>query len=129
MDTADPDDVKSIVMPPSVVLKDTFSISGDKIECSGLAQKVLLSEEETQIWLDHLATVIQNSKRGAANAALTRKRKSNLVETNNPGTSKGTNNETSSNETSNKKSDETYCGVCKIEYNESETGFWIRCDL
>ena len=37
------------------------------------AKKVVLSTEDAQIWLDHLQTVLENRKRGAAKAAATRR--------------------------------------------------------
>lgn len=91
--------------PPSVILKEKFSkqVATSTASCPDLAKKVLLSEEETKIWLDHLAIVLENRKRGAAKAA---QKKSNV------------NNE-----------NETYCGVCKLEYSKSKSDFWICCDL
>ena len=106
-----PQDVKSILMPPSVVLKESFAKqAATEIAniCPDLAKRVLLSEEDTKIWLNHLETIVQNRKRGAAKAALTRKKKSSV------------NSESES---------ETFCGVCKVEYSKSKSKFWIFCDL
>jgi len=43
------------------------------------AKKVLLPPEEVRIWLEHLSTVLQNRRRGAAKAAATRKAQSTCV--------------------------------------------------
>ena len=71
--------VKTIQMPPSILLKDAVSKHGENTlaESSILeeAKKVQLSAEETKIWVEHLLSVIQSRKRGAAKAAATRKRK------------------------------------------------------
>lgn len=110
-----PQEVKSIVMPPSVVLKESFASLKQEVtdiadvECPDLAKKVLLSEEETKIWLNHLENIAQNRKRGAAKAALTRQTRKNKV-----------------NRDSGSK---TYCGTCKVDYNKSKSHFWICCDL
>lgn len=105
VDTTKLDQVKSIIMPPSVVLKESFSKQGITTVCPDLVKKVLLSEDDTKIWLEHLATVAENRRRGAAKAALTRKNKSH------------------------KDDDEAYCGTCKSKYSTSNTDFWICCDL
>jgi hypothetical protein len=109
-----PQDVKTIVMPPSVVLKESFNTKQPAAAteiadiCPDLAKRVLLSEDETKIWLNHLESIVQNRKRGAAKAALTRKKKGNV----------------------NRDSEsETYCGTCKVEYSKSKSKFWIFCDL
>ena len=67
------------VVPPSTYIKERF----DKLveyppsaaECEDVARSVLLSPDEVSIWFDHLHTVSENRKRGAARAAVTRQRK------------------------------------------------------
>ena len=65
--------------PPSIVLKQAFSnlkdgdITDDFI--SDAAKAVLLSMEDTRIWLNHLLSVLQSRKQGAAKAAATRRMK------------------------------------------------------
>ena len=90
-----------LFMPPSVTLKESFKKSSADFSTADLAKKVLLPESETEIWLNHLATVSENRKRGAAKAAQTRKSK--------------------------KCDTETYCGSCKSKFSTSEI-FWICCD-
>lgn len=77
-------------------------------EVSSLARPVLLPEHEVQIWVDHLADVEMNRKRGAAKARITcqlAKQKQQQTE-------------------------RYFCGVCGQEYiNETEEPeFWIQCD-
>ena len=62
-------------MPPSIVLKKHFSKNTPVNHLRDTAKSILLPEEECQIWLDHLRTVIENRKRGAQKAAATRKSK------------------------------------------------------
>lgn len=65
--------------PPSAVLKEAF----DSIKnyppaedvFSDLSKRVLLPVNEVKIWLDHLMTVHENRKRGAAKAAETRRQR------------------------------------------------------
>lgn len=69
----------SSACPPSSILKDEFSTlkkyppSDDFIQ--QIARKVLLTPDDTRIWLDHLHTILLNRKRGALKAAATRKAK------------------------------------------------------
>ena len=66
--------VKTLMKPPSTILKQKISqlghaqITDNFVEA---AKEVLLSMEETKIWLQHLSTVVENRKRGAAKAAAT----------------------------------------------------------
>ena len=39
------------------------------------AEKALLNTDDTRIWLEHLQTILENRKRGAAKAAVTRQAK------------------------------------------------------
>ena len=59
VNTTDKESLKSIFMPPSVTLKKEFS-KATKNTISDTARKVLLSNEDTQIWLDHLETILKN---------------------------------------------------------------------
>ena len=64
--------LKHVSIPPSTVLNQIFSdvsdgeVSDDVV--SSTARKILLSTED---WLEHLAEVVRNLKRGAAKAAAT----------------------------------------------------------
>ena len=62
VDTNDPAALKSI-KPPSVVLKQKFSELVNKLVTEDDARSVLLSVKDMKIWIDHLATVVQNRKR------------------------------------------------------------------
>ena len=62
------------VMPPS--LKRDFAT---KKITEKTAEKVLLSNEDTHIWLEHLATIMNNRKRGATKAAATRRKRAAAI--------------------------------------------------
>ena len=105
--------------PPSIILKESF----DTIETyppedslyQQLAEKTLLKIEEVKIWFEHLHTIKQNRKKGAAKAAETRRMKARA--------SKEIGNKA-------KRNNEYYCGVCHepyIEFTETEEK-WIECD-
>ena len=100
----------AMFQPPSVMLKEEFlklngaSPSVEFVE--NAAKKVLLSTSEVSFWFDHLKTVSDNRKRGAAKAAGTRiKRKAT-------------------------KESLTYCGVCNELYVEftDQVQNWISCE-
>lgn len=79
------------------------------------AEKVLLTPDDTKIWMDHLNTVLLNNrKRGAAKAAAARHAKKSVQEPVHV-TSQAT----------------TYCGGCGKPYVEEteEVEIWICCDL
>ena len=72
--------LQSFALPPSSVLKCTFSKlksypppEEDYFKQTG--KKVNLTPEDTQIWMDHVDTVVRNRKRGALKAAETRRNK------------------------------------------------------
>ena len=71
-------DAKAVVKPPSVVLKEGYlKLKGkeptkDYIE--QMARVTLLSLRDVEMWFDHLKVISDNRKRGAAQAAETRKR-------------------------------------------------------
>ena len=110
------DALEQVSSPPSVVLKQLFtelhvqgkSFTEDIVESA--AKKVLLPTQEVEFWLDHLATVSENRRRGATKAAETRRRKRQV----------------SSNTT-----DRDFCGTCEIEYQQEMANieFWINCDF
>ena len=78
-DTTDPLALKSVAPPPSQVLKSEFSkltvYPQPETFIRQEAEKVLLTPDDTKIWMDHLHTVLLNRKRGAAKAATTRRAK------------------------------------------------------
>lgn len=119
LQNSDHESLKTLVMPPSMVLKELFDghSNGEEITESA-AKKVLLSFEETQFWFAHLQTVMENRRRGAAKAALTRQRKKleklSQLKSNQAGTEDD--------------DSECQCGTCKEKYGMSESPFWIFCD-
>ena len=106
----------SPMVPPSVILKEAFDAlekyPPEESLYLQLAQRTLLKVEEVKIWLEHLNTIKQNRKRGAAKAAETRKRKAREKQ-------KAT-----------KQGSEYYCGACHepyLEFTEAEEQ-WIGCE-
>lgn len=65
--------------PPSAIIKgffqDLLHYPPSEGECQNAAKSTLLSTEEVKVWFEHLHTIGENRKRGAARAAATRKRK------------------------------------------------------
>ena len=65
--------------PPSTVIKEKFEslecYPPSESVCLEIAKEVLLSVDDVRMWLDHLHTIKENRKRGAAKAAETRRRK------------------------------------------------------
>ena len=91
-----------------------------------LAKKVLLTPEDTRLWLEHLHTVLINRKRGAKKAAATRAKSKRSAST---PQSKPANNTTAM---AHDHLSETYhCGSCGKEYIEQTDveELWIGCDL
>ena len=78
-DVTDKDALKQVSSPPFVCLKTLFtklkgkSATEDILESA--ARKVLLPAQEVGFWFEHLNTVAENRRRGAAKAAETRRRK------------------------------------------------------
>ena len=108
---------KKIIQPPSIVLKRLLpKILSHEMSIKEAAKSVLIPEEDCKIWIEHIKTVVENRKRGAKKAALTRSRK-----------------EKKGSECVSDASDEisTYCGTCGEEFGESDdvTEIWIACDL
>ena len=64
IDVTDKQAMEKVIMPPSITLKQSFSdlcksgatISDDTLY--SLATKTLLTVQDVQIWLDHLAEVL-----------------------------------------------------------------------
>lgn len=94
-------------LPPSIVLKDYFTsqTSIPDIEVQRIAKEVLLPIEDVSFWVEHLRSITENRKRGAAKAAETRRKKR-------------------------EKDSLCYCGKCGKLYNESTdvVELWIGCD-
>lgn len=71
--------LSTMTNPPSKTLKDAFNrLKGKELTESHrkkLAQATLLPMEEVQMWFDHLKTIQDNRKQGAAKAAMTRQLK------------------------------------------------------
>ena len=140
VDTNNPAAVKCITKPPSLVLKQKFSDLGnnpvtDKF-IEDAAKSVLLCVEETKIWIDHLATVVQNRKRGAAKAAATRRAKQSRKSTQQQSQSlQGRDSRQQSSQGpilhgESREENESFCGTCgKDYYTSSPDEFWIGCDL
>ena len=109
--------------PPSTVIKEKFEslecYPPSESVCLEIAKEVLLPVGEVQMWLDHLHTIKQNRKRGAAKAAETRRRKKKSNSSNVLVNSEHDN------------GDKTYCGVCHQEYQNftEDVEEWIECDM
>ena len=74
LDTGNEDD-KKIIKPPSIVIKERFSVLGGLITESSLhsvSNEVILTVEEVSMWFDHLTVICKNRQRGAKKAAETR---------------------------------------------------------
>ena len=104
-----------MLQPPSAVIKEEFGkLKGTPTTTflEDLAKKVLLSQSEVSMWLEHLQTVSDNRKRGAAKAAETRKKRK-----------------------AQKRSQEQhqlyFCGVCQDPYMDvtDNAEMWIGCEL
>ena len=62
--------------PPYAILKeefDTVKSYPDELLYQQLAEKILLKIDEVKIWFNHLHTIKQNRRKGAAKAAETRR--------------------------------------------------------
>ena len=120
VNTADSEMMKSVVTPPSVILKQMFSDGSngqvtDEFMCNA-AKKILLTTEEVRIWLDHLSQVVRNRKRGAA---ITRQKESNFVD--NASVSK---NSSATNDEQNQDK-VCHCTKCGVDYYDDCGQFWI----
>lgn len=113
-------DASPMSLPPSTVLKDFYSKLGGTnptdATLEAIAKKILLPLNEVCMWLEHLRTVDENRKRGAAKAAETRRRKRESQQ------AKKSAEVTES-------SDIYYCGSCEGVFGESnEEEYWIGCE-
>ena len=99
--------------PPYFVLKEAYdTLKSEESLYQQLAQRTLLKIDEVKIWFEHLHTIKQNRKKGAAKAAETRRLRAQASK------DKG------------KTTSEYYCGVCHqeyIEFTETEEQ-WIGCE-
>ena len=129
IDVTDKRAMERVIMPPSIILKQSFSdlcksgaiISDDIL--NSLAKKTLLTIQDVKIWLDHLAEILRNQKRGAVKAAATRQMRS---------TKKSTSSEVERNSTSKDiggQDEAYYCSTCGVDYYTDTGAFWIACDL
>ena len=128
--------LKSLQMPPSILLKDVVSKLGDSPLSETFlveeAKKVLLTSEETKIWIEHLLAVIQSRKRGAAKAAATRRRKKEQAQRQSMEMVESELDPSTQQECTQKPeatTEECFCSTCGDEYNLSDSLFWICCDL
>ena len=90
-------------------------------QLKAISQEVLLPCAEVEMWLEHLSTVQQNRKRGAAKAAATRrKKKAEPVKQA----------EKRLLTTADNQNESCKCGVCDEEYEEEtlEEELWIECN-
>lgn len=109
-----------------------------------------MTVDETRIWIDHLNTVVENRRRGAAKAAATRKEnrrqaavkaantKSQHCKQQNGSTSSRctgrqsevrTRQEDSSTSSTQPDQEEWYCELCGESYSSTKAPFWVECDL
>lgn len=114
------------ILPPSTILKQSFdaleSYPPEELLYQTLAQKTLLKIEEVKIWLEHLNTIKQNRKKGAAKAAETRRRKAQEKHGSKLQKQGAANSQ---------QGKEYYCGVCHelyVEFTDTEEQ-WIGCEL
>ena len=84
VDTTDQSAMESLAPPPSLILKSDFSklsmYPPSETFVKEEAEKVLLSPNDTKLWMDHLNTVLHNHKRGAAKAEATQRAKKSVQE-------------------------------------------------
>ena len=109
-DIDDQESLTKIPHPPSVTLKE-FSTNQTSVtdDVSNIAKAVLLSIDDTKLWLEHLHTVSHNRQRGTLKAAATRRNRRQEQQT---------------------KTASTLCGSCYINFydNVSSALFWVGCD-
>jgi hypothetical protein len=135
------DGVHEAAAPPSVVIRDFFSQhqkeSATESEITELARRVLLPVSEVQIWLAHLKEVQHNRKRGAAQAAITRKAKKAAAKGHAPEsnpctttTSTAKDHADPSTESDSTIPEDYFCGVCGGQFEEETDNVekWIACD-
>lgn len=126
--------------PPSAIIREFF-FKKSPMDCdiTELAKRVLLPICEIEIWLEHLKEVQHNRKRGAAQAAITRKanraaRCGSLpppTDVPEPESSPSTSRDDGCTTTFVHQTDEDYyCGVCggQFEQETEQVEKWIACD-
>lgn len=120
-DVTDESALRSIALPPSTILKEMFSKSRNPDTTDFIqeaAEKALLNTDDTRIWLQHLQTVLENRKRGAAKAAVTRQaKKATITVQSVPSTTSAGSN--------------YHCGKCGKEFIDEtdQPELWIGCDM
>ena len=128
--------VKSIMQPPSTIIKQEFSklinYPPSDTFIQRLSKKVMLTSDSVMFWLDHLHTVLLNRKRGAAKAAVTRRaKKLNSVAVtlpSDPSSPVSLPSDQTDNE--NMVNVDTCCGQCEKKYDDvTEEELWIMCDM
>ena len=136
--------------PPSATIKQRFmDLNGIPVTekfVETVAKEVLLTVAEVNIWLDHLTTVFENRKRGAAKSAAARKAKkqqqpkgtvkqkrkasskqtASSIEPSGPTVMDQDANVASS--SSAVQDAEYYCGQCGASYSHTTAEFWVACD-
>ncbi len=137
----------NVAQPPSTLLKRLYSRqTGQELTDQFVrtaAKQVQLSPEETQIWLSHLQTVLENRRRGAAKAKATRQaRKAASQQVISQSSTQLATVQTSSRQVASppptctqpaaaEENEQWFCGCCREEYvDETESSqLWIACDL
>ena len=102
--------------PPSTAIKEAFEKltvyppPDHELVCNEVAKHVLLSPDEIRMWFEHLHTVKENRKRGAARAAATRRKNKQEKE---------------------ERESSYYCAACRTPYQEFTESVedWIGCEM
>lgn len=117
------------VEPPSSTMKQFYKkLKGKEpsdSDLEGVARKCLLPIEDVSLWLDHLKTVDENRKRGAAKAAESKKAKRCQQSSTMSSKQLGDNHPKDKQP---EEEQEYYCGTCEGLYGEEEDEYWIGCD-
>ena len=96
------------ILPPSTQIQEVFNANLDLSDTSvqALAEKLLLSVNDVNIWISHLKKVQRNRKEGAAKAAKTHCKSRQTVQ------------------------EQYKCGVCQAVFEEEteESEMWIGCE-
>ena len=118
VDVTNQQSTRSVAHLPSTVLKELFSKADGKIEqesfIENASRQALLAPGDTKIWLEHLRTIVQNRKQGAA--ATRRAKRASAISASTPVVNDGS---------------LCFCGKCGKQYAEEteESELWIACDL
>ena len=128
IDTSKEAEMKMVMIPPSMILKEMFSERDQESSefssefVTNAAKKVLLTTDDVTVWLNHLSEVQKNRKRGAAKAAETRQKKKEKNKCDDL-----LNRDTDVDQAL-QQIEKYYCASCGIEYEEDTGSFWICCD-